>query len=98
METIKLTKRGEQDVVILPTYIYEICPKCHPHSYEKTLAKFIGQVEEIETIDGNSERDFSNEYLYTCCTCGSMFWVGENWALEHAAGVEEAVGLKNRKG
>lgn len=71
----------------VPTYIYETCPECHPKSFKKTLAKFTGQAEVVETIEENSERSFSNEYLYMCCTCGAKMWVGESWVFEHIAKV-----------
>lgn len=62
-------------------YINEICPGCHPQSYELSLAKYTGQ----KNIEETSNADESYiEYLYECCQCGTKVWVDESWMKRHA--------------
>lgn len=64
----------------VPGLIYEICPSCNPRSYNKTLAKFMGETE------GNGP---DLEYLYQCTDCGAKMWVSEQWAKRNE--VKEAL-------
>ena len=68
----------------VPTYIEEICPECHPQSFDKTLAKFVGEVEEITIIVDSNTKVFTNKYLYECCKCGTKMWVDEQWVKNNS--------------